>query len=166
MDTFNVWYETYFKRVYAYILVRVKDASVAEDLCASAWRKAYEKLNAYHEEKGNFSQWIFAIARNEVNMYWRWARIRRWFSLAPETEELLPAVEKSPLQQAEEKALKSRLLAAAEKLSVRERDIISLKFYSGLNNRQIAALSGLSESNVGTLLQRAVQKMRKDMEEL
>ena len=45
-------------------------------------------------------------------------------------------------------------------LSEREREVIALKYGAELNNRQIAALTGLSESNVGTLLHRAVRTLR------
>ncbi len=165
MESFEFLYNTFFKRVYAYVLLRVRNAAEAEDICARAWRKAYEKRNLFDPEKGEFSQWIFAVARNEVNMYWRWNRLKGFFSLT-RTDEILPLKEPGPSQTAEEEDLKRRLLKAMQILSARERDLAALKFYSGLNNRQIARVTGLSESNVGTLLHRAVCKMRKDMEDL
>ena len=166
MAPFQDLYEHYFKRVYAYVLLRVKDPALAEDLCAAAWRKAYEKIHTFDAKKGTFAQWIFGISRNEINMYRRLYWVRHFFSLT-QSEEYVPADDgKGPLQQAEANEEKARLLAAAAKLSARERDVISLKFYSGLTNRQIAAMTGLSESNVGTIAQRAVQKMRREMEDL
>lgn len=165
MVPFQELYELYFKRVYAYVLLRVKDPPLAEDLCALAWRKAYEKIDSFDEKKGSFAQWIFTIARNEINMYRRLYWVKHFFSIT-QSEEYLPSLEDSPSQKAEEAELKVHLLYAAEKLSARARDIISLKFYSGLTNRQIAKMTGLSESNVGTIAQRAVQKMRREMESL
>jgi RNA polymerase sigma-70 factor (ECF subfamily) len=41
-----------------------------------------------------------------------------------------------------------------------EKEIVSLKFASDMNNRQIAGILGLSESNVGTIIYRAVRKLR------
>lgn len=165
MAPFEDFYELYFKRVYAYVLVSVKDPALAEDLCAQAWRKAYEHINRFDAQKGDFAPWIFTIARNEINMYRRLYWVKHFFSIT-QAEEYLPAADKGPLQTVQEEERKERLLEAAAKLSARERDVISLKFYSGLNNRQIAAVTGLSESNVGTIAQRAVQKMRRDMEDL
>lgn len=165
MAPFKDLYNAYFKRVYAYVLLRVKDAALAEDLCACAWRKAYEKLDGFDENKGVFAQWIFGIARNEINMHRRLFWVRRIFSLS-ESEEVLPLGEVGAQERLEQEELKRRLLMAAQKLPARERDIVSLKFYSGLNNRQISAVTGLSESNVGTLAHRAVEKLRRDMEDL
>ena len=53
-----------------------------------------------------------------------------------------------------------RLRACISQLSAEEQELIALKFGSGLNNRQIARTIGLSESNVGTRLYRAVRKLR------
>lgn len=165
MTSFEQLYNTYFKRVYAYTLLRVRNPALAEDLCAAAWRKAYRHLETYDEQKGSFTQWIFTIARNEINMYRRLYWVKHLFSLT-DAEEYLPSAEKSPAEQLEEQLLKRTVLDAVKKLSARERDLISLKFYAGLNNRQIAGMTGLSESNVGTLLSRAARKLRKRLETL
>ncbi len=42
----------------------------------------------------------------------------------------------------------------------RERDILALKYGAGISNRAIARLTGLSESNVGTILSRTLVKLR------
>ena len=55
------------------------------------------------------------------------------------------------------------LAAALRRLDERERDLIGLKFYSELNNREIAKVTGLSESNVGTVLYRCMAKLRKEL---
>ena len=64
-------YQEFFKPVFAYILCRVGQRALAEDLAACAWRKAYEKMALFDSQKGTFRQWIFTIARNEINMYYR-----------------------------------------------------------------------------------------------
>ena len=51
----------------------------------------------------------------------------------------------------------SRLLAG---LPAREREILSLKFGAEATNRAIAKVTGLSESNVGTILYRTIAGLR------
>jgi RNA polymerase sigma-70 factor (ECF subfamily) len=51
------------------------------------------------------------------------------------------------------------------RLADRERELVALKYGAGLTNRAIARLSGLSESNVGVILHRAVQMLRSAWEE-
>lgn len=53
-----------------------------------------------------------------------------------------------------------RLLDALAQLEERERDLIALKFAAGLNNRQIAEITGLTPGNVGVILYRSVQRLR------
>ena len=50
------------------------------------------------------------------------------------------------------------------RLADRERELVALKYGAGLTNRAIARLSGLSESNVGVILHRAVQTLRSEWE--
>jgi len=45
-------------------------------------------------------------------------------------------------------------------LPARERELLALKYGAGSNNREIAVVTGLSESNVGTILHRTVQALR------
>jgi RNA polymerase sigma-70 factor (ECF subfamily) len=53
-----------------------------------------------------------------------------------------------------------RLSELLEQLTDRDRELIALKYGAGLTNRAIAQATGLSESNVGTILHRAVQTLR------
>lgn len=166
MTSFETLYNSYFKPVYAYVFARVCNAASAEDICAGVWKKGYEHFASFDESKGTFAQWIFTIARNETNMYWRLSWVKNVFSLTPQEDDLLPAADTAPLDKLEADLFRKQLLQALGKLSAKERDLISLKFYSGLNNRQIAAVTRLSESNVGTVLHRAIQKMRRYMENI
>jgi RNA polymerase sigma-70 factor (ECF subfamily) len=58
----------------------------------------------------------------------------------------------------------AHLVRCINQLPERERDIVTLKYGADLNNRQIACLLQLSESNVGTILHRTIKKLRRQME--
>ena len=49
----------------------------------------------------------------------------------------------------------------ARTLPDRDRELLALKYGAGMTNRAIARLTGLSESNVGTIVHRAVQALRR-----
>jgi RNA polymerase sigma-70 factor (ECF subfamily) len=55
--------------------------------------------------------------------------------------------------------------AALARLAPRERELIALKFHTGLSNSEIARVLGVSESNAGTLLHRTITKLRKACDE-
>lgn len=50
-------------------------------------------------------------------------------------------------------------------LSARERELIALKYFAGLDNAEIAAVIGVSESNAGTRLHRVIEKLREACDE-
>ena len=56
------------------------------------------------------------------------------------------------------------MLTAIAGLSERERDVMGLKFGAQLTNRRIAALTGLSESNVGVIVYRAAGRIRQNID--
>ena len=162
---FEEIYQNLFDRVLVYIVSRTGNTASAEDIAARTWHKAWDKRHQFNESKGSPEQWIFTIARNEVNKHFRFWQLKRFFSLT-EQEENTVSTEKLPLDLLEQKENRQELITALNCLSVRERDLVSLKFQSRLNNRQIAQITGLSESNVGTILNRSVKKLRTELGEL
>ncbi|MGE5138842.1 MAG: RNA polymerase sigma factor, partial [Rudaea sp.] len=70
-----------------------------------------------------------------------------------------------PEEQAAKDADVERLALLLARLSPRQRELLALKYGAGLTNREIARLLDLSESNVGTILFRAVQDVRVHWEE-
>ena len=69
-------------------------------------------------------------------------------------------------EEAAEAALRRSILSAGlAKLSARERELIALKYFAGLSNAEIAAVIEVSESNAGTKLHRAMEKLREACDE-
>jgi RNA polymerase sigma-70 factor, ECF subfamily len=141
-------------RLYNYFRYRLGDESVAEELTSTVLEKAWTKRHRYRKDRAAFSTWLFAIAQNEVIVYLRKRRKTLPISAA---EEVTSETTESIAEQAQDLGQLSRLLT---NLPAREREIISLKFGADLNNREIAVIKGLSESNVGTILNRVLQKLR------
>ena len=50
--------------------------------------------------------------------------------------------------------------AALASLDARDRELVALKFFAGLDNAEIAGVLGISASNAGTRLHRAVNRLR------
>lgn len=144
-------------RLYNYFRYRLGDESVAEELTSTVLEKAWTKRHRYRKDRAVFSVWLFSIAKNEVVSYLRKRRDLLPISMAETAsgEAIEPCLEQSQdIQQL------SRLLAD---LPERERELISLKFGADLNNREISVVTGLSESNVGTILSRVLQKLREQI---
>jgi RNA polymerase sigma factor (sigma-70 family) len=155
---FIALYSQLFPRVYNYIRYRCGDADIADDLTATAFEKALNRLGDYRPLRGPFAAWMFAIARNVVNNHRRAMKHRNWLSLDNLCD--FPNHELSPEDGLIHSEIQDALLIAMEKLSERERDLLSLKFAGKFTNRRIHDITGLSESNVGIILYRSLQKLR------
>ncbi len=140
-------------RLYNYFRYRLGDESVAEELTSVVLEKAWTKRQRYRKDRAAFSTWLFAIAQKEVLMYLRKRRITLPISIA---EDVTGETAEEAVQHSQDIRQLSRLLM---NLPEREQEILSLKFGADLNNREIAVVMELSESNVGTILNRVLQRL-------
>jgi RNA polymerase sigma-70 factor (ECF subfamily) len=141
--------------VYAYAAGLLRDPAAAEEVTATAFERAYRKRSRFDPRCGEPRAWLFGIARNAALDELR--RRGRRAELAADPADLLAV----PLDESAEQAERRLALSAAlATLAPRERELIALKFFAGLSNREIAAVTGVSESNAGTRLHRAVTKLR------
>jgi RNA polymerase sigma-70 factor (ECF subfamily) len=144
--------------VYAYVASLLHDGPAAEEVTATAFERAYRKRRRFDPRRGEPRAWLFGIARNAALDELR--RRGRQAELAAEPTDLDAAVEAG----AERSEQRLALRAALEQLAPRERELIALKFFAGLGNAEIASVVGISESNAGTRLHRAVTKLREALD--
>ncbi len=155
---FAAVYDHYYPRVYTYVRYRVGEISAAEDLTAQIFERILARIGDYRPDRAPFAAWLFSVARNVVNDHLR--SVQRHPILPLETQDQLPSSEPTPEEAAVHGQTNAELLAALALLSDRERDMIALKFASGLTNRRIAGIMRLSEKNVSVILYRAVLRLR------
>ena len=161
-SAFALLYDHFFARVYNYTRYHVHDAQTADDLTAQIFERVLRYLASYKPEQGAFDAWLFAIARSVVSNYHRSNNRWRWLSWDHLREQ--PSDAAHPETALEQHHQHARLLQAVATLDQREQDVIALRFGSGLTNRQIATLTGLSDSNVGVILHRALRKLRQKLD--
>jgi RNA polymerase sigma-70 factor (ECF subfamily) len=157
-ETFGRMYDAYFARVYNYIRMRVRDAGTADDITSTVFERALDKLHSYDAQEGDFAPWLFGIARNAVNDHYR--RLSLWKFTGLDLFENLAGRDPSPEKSAADGESREMLLAALAALDDRERDILAMKFSSGMKNREIASATGLGESNVAVIIFRALERLQ------
>jgi RNA polymerase sigma-70 factor, ECF subfamily len=156
VETFAALYERTFPRVYAYVASLLRDRSAAEDVTAQAFERAYRRRGTYRARRGTLEAWLFGIARNAALDELR----RRGRRVGLETEPV-DTTAPSPEDHAELALRREVVRAAMSALDGHERDLLSLKFSGGLSNAEIARVLGVSETNAGTRIHRALTKLRK-----
>src|SRR5919198_964722 len=152
------WDEVYAEqlpRVLNFFRYRLGQTADAEDLTARTFEKAWRARHRYRRDLAGFSTWLLTIARNVAIDHLR-AR-QRPLSYDPlDVAEAVPSPDHTPEQQAVHQSEAQRLAALLATLEARQRELIAMKYGADMTNRAIAHATGLSESNVGTILHRAV----------
>ncbi len=114
-------------------------------------------LGSFDSRKSSLSTWLFTIARNCLTDYFR--------AQGNKPVEVEMPSDFEPLSEAPRALdLRRDLRQALGGLGDREREIVSLKFGAAMTNRKIAQLLGISESNVGTILYRSLNKIKTQIE--
>ncbi len=161
VDAFAALYRAHTYAVFNYCLFRVGDRTVAEDLTADTFERAWRARRRYRPERGAFSTWLFTIARRVV-IDWQRKQARRPVSRLNERQAAdMPSLE-SQVEEAEQQIRLRRLLKA---LNPAEQELIALKFGAGMTNREIAPVIGKSETAVGSAIHRTMKKLRSKWEE-
>lgn len=152
-------YREELPQVYNFFRFRVLDRTVAEDLTSSTFEKAWRARRRYRKDRASVTTWLLAIARNTAIDHFR--RVRAEVPL----EEATLAEAGTPETEAVRRGEIRRLGELLSALPSRERELLALKYGAEASNRAIAKLTGLSESNVGTILHRTIGTLRAEWDE-
>jgi len=148
-------YTEQMPRVYNFLRYRLGNESLAQELTSRTFEKAWCYRQRYRRDLAGFSTWLLRIARNVAVDHHRTRHDHAPLEAAADA----PA-EGTPEEEAIVRSNFERLSVLTAKMGERERELLALKYGAGATNRAIAEVTGLSESNVGTILHRAVQSLR------
>ena len=149
-------YSEELPRVFNFFRYRFGPSVDAEELTARTFEKAWRARHRYRRDVAGFTTWLLTIARNVAIDEYRTRRVH----VPIETAATLVDAGATPEDAVVLGSDAGRLAALLADLPERERELIALKYGAGLTNRAIARATGLSDSNVGTILHRAVHTLR------
>jgi RNA polymerase sigma-70 factor (ECF subfamily) len=160
----NAVYEAELPRVYNYFLYKTGNRENAQDLTATTFERVWKARHRYRASRAALVTWLFGFTKNVLKEYFRQnKRDSQLSKLIPSNETRLET------NQVENKVLhlqeRERLYELLFDLPDREQNLIALKYGSGLTNREIAKITGLTESNVGSILYRTVTALKHKCEE-
>lgn len=160
-------YDCYFKRIFNYILARTGSVADAEDLTAQTFTKALRGFHKIQEQEDKIEPWLYRIATNEVNQFYRKAGVRRQYAVVMPDEALqelqdheLEAVETS-MQRDE---LFQNLAAALQTLSLEDQTLIVLRYFENLSYQKIAQILKKREGALTMRCSRALEKLKTTLE--
>ena len=156
-EAFTRLTERYYRPVCAFVLKRVGDPALVEDLAQETFLEAYRALRE-GRAPAQFASWLFGIAHNRCG---KWLRRKRPI-LFPATEP--PDMAAVPFAAVEELEEQQRLLAQLgdrlAALPADTRDLLRRKHEQGQTCEQIAAALSRPIGTVKSQLARAYKGLR------
>ena len=148
-------YERHFHRVYAYVMRRTRSRAEAEDITSEVFERALVNLSKFEWRGVPLVAWLLRIAANALT--------DRWQELARDSGDPPPDL----ADESESAAMERRamLFQLVDRLPEVQRQVIEMRFVDGRSIREIAAALARSEGAVKQLQLRALENLRKSMEE-
>jgi RNA polymerase sigma-70 factor, ECF subfamily len=150
---FDVLYRRYARPVFGLALRRLGDRGRAEDAVQETFASIWRAARSYRPERGPGAPWLYAVARNAIV-----DRARSRTEIPADIPDE-PAHEAGPGDQTEQHWVAWRVHRALEELPEREREVISLAYWSGLSQSEVAEFLHIPLGTVKTRTRAALMRL-------
>jgi len=156
LSAFGEVYQKYYPKINNFVYHRVNDDAARNEIVSNIFFKAMKNLPKYrfvNEEKCSFSSWLFRIAVNETNQYFRnekrnnAMRDKLFEKQSNEGEKLIDLDFET-------------LKEAIQTLPLYEQNLISLRFFEKMKHKEIAEILKQKEGTVKVQMHRTLGKLR------
>ena len=141
---FEALYNRYARAVFGLALRRLGDRGRAEDAVQETFASIWRSAGTYRPERGPGAPWLYTVARNATV-----DRSRERIETPSEVPDE-PTTEPGPADQTEQSWIAWRVHSALQELPEREREAISLAYWSGLSQSEVAEFLGIPLGTVKT----------------
>ncbi|MEU4802279.1 sigma-70 family RNA polymerase sigma factor [Actinosynnema sp. NPDC023587] len=156
-DAFGALYDRYVDVVFRYVLFRVGDRTLAEDVTSETFLRALRSIGSISYQGRDVGAWFVTIARNIVFDHVKSSRYRLEVTTAEPADNR--EVTSGPEQEVLTGAANAELLKCVAQLGEDQRECITLRFIQGLSVAETAAKMGRNEGAIKALQHRAVRRL-------
>lgn len=165
-DSFSELFKLYYKPIFGYIFRRTGNFDDTADIAADTFYKAFTHINYFSYKGISIKVWLYRIATNEVNYYFRqqqkhnslFERIdfenKSMFSIYFNDDKI--ELEKEMQKHHQFLSVQNNL----KTLPVKYQEVIALRYFEGKNNSEIAEILNMNEGTLKSLLSRGLEKLR------
>ena len=155
-EAFSELYRRHVDLIFRYVLLRVSDQAVAEDLTSEVFVRALESLGRYEDRGAPFAAWLYRIASARVIDHWR------------RTQRPVVSLEAGDVQvpvdpPAGDVVAQETLARSLQHLTGEQQEVIILKFIEGYSIAEIARITGRTDGAVKALQHRALASLARLM---
>lgn len=155
-------YDQYFSEVYRFVLYRVGDQTLAEDIASDVFIRLLEAVQHGRGPDSNLKGWLFGTASHVVTDHFR-KKYRR-----PEEElpDSLPDLAPGPASEVDQREQNRLVRGAYTKLTPEQQDVLSLRFGQGYSLEETAARMDKNVNAVKALQFRALAALQREIGEV
>lgn len=155
---FGILYEKYHHDIFIFIYKRVDHKEIANDLTSSVFLKALKSLHSFQHRGVPFSAWLYRIASNETNLFFRTTKKMRAINIEKAgLNKLKEEVEDDDSSKVDDY---ERIVLLFEHLNQDEVELIELRFFEECSFKEIAIIKELTEVNAKVKIHRIIKKLK------
>lgn len=168
-EIFGKLFEKYYDQIYRFILHRTANVAAAEELTSNTFFKALNNLWNFKWSEVPFSAWLYRIATNEANIYFRKNKridLKDFSEDAGFENGSSASYDEHKILEAElsEKRIFLNLQKAIETLKPKYQEVIVLKYFEEKSIKEISEILNKSEGTIKSLIHRAVNMLKEKID--
>lgn len=156
ISAFGEVYEKYFSKINNFVYHRVNDDAARNEIVSNIFFKAMKNITRYrfvNAQKCSFSSWLFRIAVNETNQFFRNEKRNQ------QMRDMLREKKSNEGQKLVDLDYQS-LREAIRQLDLYEQNLISLRFFEKMKHKEIAEILKQKEGTIKVQVHRTLEKLR------
>lgn len=164
-EAFGLLYDDFYTPIYRFVLKKVSDPDLAEDLTQTVFLKAWKADKSLASNHPSPLAYFYTVARNLVTDHYRKKKpvSLEGMDEAQDKLQILPSQDPDPhalLESAEAQKFVKDLLG---NIKTEYREVLDLKFLKGYSSAEVAQKLGKSEMNIRQIQVRALRKLKSQL---
>ena len=155
-------HETYYEPIFRYIVFRVSNQQIAEDLTSEVFVRLLSALRDHTAPQNTLRGWLYGVAFRVVNDHHRKQYRREEVKLT----DTIASNSHGPLETVAQQMSWREVRAAMSVLTEAQREVIALRFGQEMPIRDVAQVLGKTEGAVKQLQARAIASLARILKEM
>jgi RNA polymerase sigma-70 factor, ECF subfamily len=149
-------YNRYYARILGFVYQRVETKDDAYDITSQTFIAALENIGKYRSQGVPFSAWLFRIACNELNRFYRRSKVRQAVSI----DDTQVADILTELGEENSAVTDARLMQAVQQLEPEEMQLLEMRFFEKRPFKEVCDILGITETAAKGRVYRLLERLK------
>ena len=156
---FGFLYEKYFQQIFIFIFKKVQNEDISGDICSKTFMKAMMNIDKYEDRGFPFSSWLYRIASNEVNLYFR--AQKKDITIQINENQVSVIAQEINLDNNEEQL--HLILSKLQELPLEKSQLIEMRFFEELSFKEIGSIFDITEASAKMRVYRVIESLKSSL---